>query len=268
LRLDNQVLEAAMSTTTPTTPAFARVAELIREFDTVATEDGQVGDGILTDSEIRATEGDYDRLLGLAVNLPVAAGLDLHNRMTPEARRELVVRSLTAGDGVSAPGVDDLYRTRYPNGDVVFLVGDAWDWDRGLWTRYRRIAKWLSKNGFRVVMNPSASVHDLRAAVQNDRTKVIIWSGTANRQGAIRDAGENAIPANVFNTRVSRNLRQVVFHTPAGRTVTSHYDTPESVEHETHWPRGRISLDELFQYLLSDHWKPRSYGPNEYGDQP
>ncbi|HSI04535.1 MAG TPA: hypothetical protein VLC93_08670, partial [Myxococcota bacterium] len=66
------------------------------------------------------------------------------------------------------------YKAAYKNGDAVFLSGNLDDaWTQKEWDRFYGVAKWLVNHDFRVVINPVAMLADVRATVQDDKTKVI-----------------------------------------------------------------------------------------------
>ncbi|NLO90486.1 MAG: hypothetical protein GX410_00655 [Elusimicrobia bacterium] len=160
------------------------------------------------------------------------------------------------GQGKSA------YTETYKYGDVVFLIaGLGDDWAKQEWDRYYAIGKWLAESGFRAVMNPVAMPADLRAAVQDERTKVIVWSGHGSKDGGFYDNKEDRMPADIFDNP-GRNLKQLIFSTCYSANMPKVYRIPPGVDF--HGWNGTTQTDDLFNYLLSKEWNPKSYGANTY----
>jgi hypothetical protein len=87
----------------------------------------------------------------------------------------------------------------YPRGDAYFLVGNLEK--ETSFTEFGRmssIARWLAQQGFRPILNPFATITDLREAVQNDRAALIIWSSHGSASGVIRDARQTEVPTSTL----------------------------------------------------------------------
>ncbi|MFH1619838.1 MAG: hypothetical protein ABIG11_08025 [bacterium] len=153
-------------------------------------------------------------------------------------------------------GRKDAYSDTYEYGDVVFLTGHLENsWTKSEWTRYYGVAKWLAQKGFRVIMNPVAMIVHIKEAVQNDKTKVIIWSSHASRNGTIYDSGHNAVPPNVFAENAGPNFRQIIVSACFGNVMVTKYEFPEGLK-KTYWS-GTTDADDLFDYLYNT-WDPRT----------
>ena len=156
----------------------------------------------------------------------------------------------------------DAYKAAYKNGDVVFLSGDFDDkWTQSEWDRFYGVAKWLANNDFRVVLNPVALIADARAAAQDDRTKVIIWSSHASRDGVLYDALKKPLPDDLLLVQAGKNFQQVIFSACSGEKVTARYKTPDRVS-EIYW-NGETTSNDLFGFLYSDRWNPVKFGENQ-----
>ncbi len=154
------------------------------------------------------------------------------------------------------------YSEAYKYGDVVFLIGNLDDnWTNSEWTRYYGIAKWLVKKGFRVIINPVAMVEDIKAAVQDKKTKVIIWSSHGTEDGTIYDSREKAVPTDVFAGNAGLNLKQIIVSACYSEVMVRKYQFPKGLK-RTHW-EGTTDSNDLFNYLYND-WDPRTYGENTY----
>lgn len=152
------------------------------------------------------------------------------------------------------------YSEAYKYGDVVFLTGHLEDdWTQQEWTRYYGVAKWLVQNGFRVVMNPVAMPKDIKAAVQDDSTKVIIWSSHGSESGGIYDSAKNLVPEDAF-LAAGRNFKQLIVSSCYSDVMAERYKFPQGLS-VVHWT-GTTGSDELFDYLTSKRWDPRSFGAN------
>ncbi len=156
----------------------------------------------------------------------------------------------------------DAYKAAYKNGDVVFLSGDLDDkWTQSEWDRFYGVAKWLANHDFRVVLNPVALIADARAAAQDERTKVIIWSSHADRDGVLYDALKKPLPDDLLLVQAGKNFQQVIFSACSGEKVTARYKTPERVS-EIYW-NGETTSNDLFGFLYSDRWDPVKLGENK-----
>lgn len=159
------------------------------------------------------------------------------------------------GEGRSA------YSDAYKYGDVVFLHGHLEDeMTQDEWNRYYGIAKWLVEKGFRVIMNPLAATQDIRAAAQDDRTKVIIWSSHASKDGTIYDTTEQPVPRDAFSAG-GKNLKQIVFSCCFSELTVKLYPVPATVTSTIHW-EGTTNTGDLFSYLKSKRFDPTTLGPN------
>jgi len=155
----------------------------------------------------------------------------------------------------------DAYSDAYKYGDVAFLIGNLDnDWTEKEWTRYYEVAKWLINKGFRVVMNPVAMITDIKATVQDQKTKAIIWSSHGSKDGYIYDAGENAVPTGVFAEKAGSNLKQIVVSACYSNVMVNKYSFRAGTR-ITHWT-GTTTSDALFDYLISDDWNPTAFGVN------
>ena len=161
----------------------------------------------------------------------------------------------------SAEYTKDAYSNAYKYGDVVFLIGNLDDdWTQSEWTRYYSVAKWLVNKGFRVVINPAAQIVDIRASVQDDRTKIIIWSSHGSTDGGIYDSRSALVPDDVFATGAGANFKQIIVSSCYSDVMVERYEFPAGVK-RTHW-EGTTTSDDLFNYLTSDNWDPRVFGEN------
>ncbi|HAF96250.1 MAG: hypothetical protein A2X34_05465 [Elusimicrobia bacterium GWC2_51_8] len=152
------------------------------------------------------------------------------------------------------------YSDAYKNGDVVFLIGHLEDaLTEREWTAYYNVAKWLVKEGFRVVMNPVAMVADIKASVQDDRTKVIIWSSHGSKDGGIYDSSKELVPTDVFAMNPGRNFKQIIVSSCYSNVMVGRYQFPAGVN-STYW-EGTTDSDDLFSYLFK-RWDPRGLGEN------
>jgi hypothetical protein len=150
----------------------------------------------------------------------------------------------------------DAYSDAFPRGDVVFLIGHLEDsWTKNEWTRYYGVAKWLVKNGFRVVMNPVATLSGIKAAVQDGKTKVIIWSSHANREGYIYDSADTLVPTNIFAENAGPNFKQIIVSSCYSNLMVKNYQFPTNLK-KIYW-EGTTNSDVLFDYLYK-RWDPRT----------
>lgn len=157
----------------------------------------------------------------------------------------------------------DYYSDVYKNGDVSFLTGYLEDqWTQAEWNRFYGIAKWLVKHNFRVIMNPVAYIPDIRATVQDPRTKVIIWSSHGSKDGRIYDSRKEAVPAEIFAENAGANFKQIIASSCYGEVMVQRYAFPERVN-KKYW-QGTTGSDDLFNYLKSDSWNPLTLGENVY----
>lgn len=149
----------------------------------------------------------------------------------------------------------DAYSNAYPRGDVAFLIGHLEDnWTKDEWTRYYGVAKWLVKNGFRVVMNPVAMLSSIRAAVQDARTKVIIWSSHANKEGYIFDSAKERVPTDIFAENAGQNFKQIIVSSCHSNLMVKEYKFPENLK-KIYW-EGTTNSGDLFDYLYN-RWDPK-----------
>lgn len=139
-------------------------------------------------------------------------------------------------------------------GDVYFLIGDLTNaWSEEEYVAYFPVAKWLSTNGFRAIINPAAVIKDVRDAVKSIDVRGIIWSSHGSEDGEIFDKNDQALPRNIFSYKASPRLRHFVLGDCYGERVANFYSFPaEAGVH--HWV-GEITSDDFFNYLKSSKWR-------------
>jgi len=139
-------------------------------------------------------------------------------------------------------------------GDIFFLIGDLTKgWSEEEYDAYFPIARWLSIQGFRAVINPAAYISDIRDAVQSSEARGIIWSGHGSKEGKLWDKADAPLPQPIFSNRAARGLKHFVLGNCYGDQVANHYSFPfnSGVHHFT----GEIDSDEFFAYLTSREWR-------------
>jgi hypothetical protein len=147
----------------------------------------------------------------------------------------------------------DSYVEAYPNGDVYFLIGRLDDgWGRKEYDRYYEYAKWLSKSGFRPIINPVASAADVREAVQNPRTFGIIWSSHGSTAGDLFDSNNRALPRDVFRADRSATFKWLVLSNCNGDPVRARYGLAGARYPHAYWWHGDTTTEDLFAYLFSE----------------
>lgn len=148
---------------------------------------------------------------------------------------------------------DQLLTKSYPNGDAYFLIGDL---DNSMTNeevnRFEEVEPLFRENGFRLFIRRSTSTSELRAAVQNPRTTVIIWSGHGNQNGYIFDNRSSVIPTDIFTRNASPRLSLLVLSACYGECVTRRYPTPSFVE-QIHW-KGRTNTKSFFYFLNGERF--------------
>lgn len=143
------------------------------------------------------------------------------------------------------------YDRAYKNGDVNFLIGDLSEsMGENEWRRYFSIARWLTKHYFRPIINPSAQIADLRAAVQDPRTSVIIWSSHGGKSGKIWDSRDEALPDDAFVKDAGPRFKLLILSNCSGEKTIERYQTPK---HTIHW-EGTTRSSELFDFLISNRF--------------
>lgn len=152
---------------------------------------------------------------------------------------------------------DQIFEEEDPNkfrGDVYFLIGDLTNaWSEEEYGAYFPVAKWLSVNGFRAIINPAVYIRDVKDAVKSEDTRAIIWSSHGSEDGQIFDKSDGALPRNIFSYNASSRLKHVVLGNCYGERVSGHYSFPEMAGVH-HWV-GEITSDIFFSYLKSNKWR-------------
>ena len=139
----------------------------------------------------------------------------------------------------------------YPRGDAYFLIGNLEkSTSYAEYAQFATIARWLSKNGFRPITNPAATITDLEEAVQNERTSLIIWSSHGNSSGIIKDTNQKVIPNDTFLKNAGPRLSHVVISSCHGDCIVKNYSLPKGGRW-TYW-NGITNSNALSNYLISD----------------
>jgi len=140
-----------------------------------------------------------------------------------------------------------------PHGDFYFLTGNLDDrWTDDDYKQFYSIAKWLSKMGFRVIINPVAYVSDAREAAENPKTAAIIWNGHGANDGTVYDADDKPLPADIFTKNKSLSFKYMLFANCWGKFSAQYYRLNRVPNLYTKgWARETTS-DDLFGYLFGD----------------
>lgn len=145
----------------------------------------------------------------------------------------------------------ELSKTR---GDIYFLIGDLTNsWSEEEYASYFPIARWLSIQGFRAIINPAAYIKDIREAVKAEDTRGIIWSSHGSEDGEIFDKADIALPRHIFTNDASDGLKHFVLGDCYGSLVASYYTFPQ--DSGVHYWTGEITSDVFFDYLKSAKWR-------------
>ncbi len=152
---------------------------------------------------------------------------------------------------------DQIFEDEDPNkfrGDVYFLIGDLTNaWSEEEYTTYFPVAKWLSVNRFRAIINPAVLIKDVKDAVKSEDTRGIIWSSHGSEDGEVFDKEDNALPRNIFSYNAGSRLKHFVLGDCYGERVSNHYSFPEGAGVH-HWV-GEITSEDFFSYLKSSKWR-------------
>lgn len=139
------------------------------------------------------------------------------------------------------------------HGDIYFLIGDLTNsWSEEEYVAYFPVAKWLSLNGFRAIINPAVYIQDVRDAVKSETTRGIIWSSHGSEEGEIFDKSERPLPKNIFSIDAAPGLKHFVLGDCYGERVAAHYSFPKDAGIH-HWT-GEITSEDFFKYLKSSAW--------------
>lgn len=139
-------------------------------------------------------------------------------------------------------------------GDIYFLIGNLEDnWSGEEYKAYFPIARWLSVQGFRAVINPAAYIPDIRDAAQSESTRGIIWSSHGSKAGQIFDKSHTPLPQHIFTYKASKGLKHFVMGDCYGDQVSSYYTFPENSG--VHFWSGEITSEDFFKYLTSRKWR-------------
>ena len=157
----------------------------------------------------------------------------------------------------SGPGPRGPYEDAYPHGDVVFMIGDGTkEWGETEWGKYFDVAKYLAEKKFRVIMNPEATILDIKATVQSPTISVMIWSSHGSKDGRIYDVAETPVPAKAF-ANISRSLKQIILNSCYSKNAPEIYKFPKNVDF-VGWPETTDS-EGFFSYLTSEDWDPLKF---------
>lgn len=146
----------------------------------------------------------------------------------------------------------------YPRGDAYFLIGNLETASGNQeFASFATIARWLGKNGFRPILNPGATVADLREAVQNPRTSVILWSSHGSPNGEIRDVKQVPIPKDIFVNEAGPRLSNVIVSACHGECIVRSFERPPQMQW-TYW-EGVTNSSALQAYLVSTDFEDRLF---------
>lgn len=147
-----------------------------------------------------------------------------------------------------------LFEAPASRGDVYFFIGDLTNaWSEEEYSAYFPLARWLSVQGFRAVINPAAYAPDVRDAVQSESTRAIIWSSHGSKDGYVFDKSETPLPQHIFSNNASPGLKHYVLGNCYGDIVSKHYTFTQGSG--VHFWTGEIDSDQFFDYLTSRKWR-------------
>lgn len=146
----------------------------------------------------------------------------------------------------------------YPRGDAYFLIGNLEnDLAAKEFANFVSIARWLGKAGFKPILTPGATVSDLREAVQNPRTSVIIWSSHGSPSGEIMDVNKVPLPKDIFANEAGPRLSNVIVSACYGECIVKSFQRPAQMQW-VYW-NGKTSSDALHAYLVSAEFEKRLF---------
>lgn len=139
-------------------------------------------------------------------------------------------------------------------GDISFLHGNLEaDWTKKEWDRFYDVARALAKRSYRIIMNPVATVEDVRNTVQDERTLIIIWSSHGNSAGQVRDTNKELLPQDAWSAKIGRRFRRLVLGSCFGDQSVKYYDVKDL---DVKYWKGTTTTDDLFDYLNSKDFDP------------
>ncbi len=153
-------------------------------------------------------------------------------------------------NSVSGASLPAAPRVAGGNGDVYMMWGDLGDaWTEQEYDKFYSISKFLVRNGFRNLINATAFEADVREAVANPKTAVIMWSSHGSTDGKIYATDDVALPQDTFSLNVSSAFKQIVLSNCYGEATVQYYPFPAQVA--THHWTGPTTTDEFFTYLTT-----------------
>lgn len=136
-------------------------------------------------------------------------------------------------------------------GNIYIMWGNLEDdGSKYEWERIFYVVRWLSKKGFKVIINPYSLLRNVKEALMDKEIKVFIWSGHGDT-GVLRDKEFQVLPQNIF-TKVSPSLKEVIFSSCDGDLLTDNYRFSESFT-PYYWS-GKTNSKEFLDFLLSPRW--------------
>lgn len=148
-----------------------------------------------------------------------------------------------------------IYKKAYPNGDFYFLIGNLEDqWSKDDYTRFYTVAKWLSKHGFRTILNVTAFIPDLQEAISNPQTTAMVWNSHGASDGGFSDANGERVPTDLFTAHINKNLRYILFGNCWGLNAETKYNLKKLPKLTVvGWDRT-VDSNDLFGYLISERF--------------
>jgi hypothetical protein len=145
-----------------------------------------------------------------------------------------------------------IYSKNYPKGDFYYLIAGLKDkWTESDYGRFYKIAKKLSNEGFRVIINVDAQVADVKEAIANPNTSAIIWNSHGSEDGVVYDSTEEALPKNIFTKNHSKRLKYILFGNCYGTLSTEYYGLQQDTSITSFGWKGEVDSDMFFHYLES-----------------
>lgn len=192
--------------------------------------------------------------VSLSLNNPDAKNLEMMQKQLEDKDATAVVFEFSdsfAGEALfSTSTTPTSYKKNYPNGDAYYLIGDLSNrWSKEDFGKFYDTAKMLATRGFRTIVNVNTYISDVREAVQNSNTSVLIWNSHGSDDGAVYDKKDDILPKDIFTKNKSSHLRYVLFANCYGYTSIDYYQIGGKTL-GVGW-QEETSSDYFFSYLKS-----------------
>lgn len=145
------------------------------------------------------------------------------------------------------------------NGRINFFIGHLEENPTKVeMQHFYGIVKWGISAGFSMLMDPYATITDLRAIISDEVTSVVIWSSHGSIDGRIYDANKVTMPTNIFYEGDPGNKKRQFILSNCYSNVTNEINTWPLNSQRVFW-NGLTSTTDLFTYLMSDRWNMHLY---------